>query len=174
MFRETQLMIGPNASLTVGQAWLSFGLMATTGLGIAGLMAARGLWPILPFAGLELGALGAALYVSVRRNAYREVIRVSEDAVRVEFGMLGRGASAVLTLSRYWTRVVLEPGPHRNAPSRLLLRSAGQHVEIGRCLTDDERVQVQKRLQKLLSPVRSAGAGARGGEPAQELPFGER
>ncbi|MGH8447546.1 MAG: DUF2244 domain-containing protein [Solimonas sp.] len=167
-------MIGPNASLTVGQAWLSFGLMALTGFGIAGLMAARGLWPILPFAGLELGALGAALYVSVRRNAYREVIRLSEDEVRIEFGMLGRGVSATVTLSRHWTRVELEPGAHRNAPSRLHLCSAGQRVEIGRCLTDEEREQLQRRLRELLSPAWRNMPGARGREPAQELPFGER
>jgi uncharacterized membrane protein len=174
MSRDTQLMIGPNASLTVGQAWLFFCLMAATGLGIAGLMALRGLWPVLPFAGLELGALGLALYVSVRRNGYREVIRMSEDAVHVEFGMLGRGASATVSLSRGWTRAVLEPGSHRNAPSRLLLHSAGQQVEIGRCLTDEEREQLHRRLQELLSPAWRNKPGARGGEPAQELPFGER
>ncbi|WP_169729316.1 DUF2244 domain-containing protein [Solimonas soli] len=167
-------MIGPNASLTVGQAWLFFGLMAATGLGVAGLMAARGLWPILPFAGLELAALGTALYVSVRRNGYREVIRMSGETVHVEFGMLGRGASATVSLSRWWTRAVLEPGAHRNAPSRLLLRCAGQRIEIGRCLTEEEREQLHGRLQELLSPVRPKTPGARGGEPAQELPFGER
>ena len=174
MFRDTQLMIGPNASLTVGQAWLSFSVMAVTGFGIAGLMAWRGLWPILPFAGLELGALGIALYVSVRRNGYREVIRMSGDTVHVEFGMLGRGASATLSLSRWWTRAVLEPGGHPHAPSRLLLRSAGQEVEIGRCLTDDERERLYRRLKELLSPAWRTTPGARGGEPTQELPFGER
>ncbi|MFT4045555.1 MAG: DUF2244 domain-containing protein [Solimonas sp.] len=167
-------MIGPNASLTLGQAWLSFGLMAATGLGIAGLMAARGLWPILPFAGLELAALGAALFVSVRRNAYREVIRLAGDAVHIEFGMLGRGASAIVTLSRGWTRAELEAGAHRHAPSRLLLCSAGQRVEIGRCLTEEEREQLYRRLRELLLPVWRTTPGTHGGEPAQKLPFGER
>jgi len=155
MFRDAQLMIGPNASLTFGQAWLFFGLVAVTGLGVAGLMAARGLWPILPFMGLELTALGAALYVSVRRNGYREVVRMSGETVYVEIGMLGRGARTTVSMSRWWTRAVLEPGRHRNAPSRLRLCCAGQSVEIGRCLTEEEREQLHRRLQELLSPARA-------------------
>ncbi|WP_020650587.1 DUF2244 domain-containing protein [Solimonas variicoloris] len=174
MSRDTQLMIGPNASLTVRQAWLFFGLMAATGLGIAGLMAARGLWPVLPFAGLELGALGAALIVSVRRNAYREVVWFTGDNVRIEFGRLGRGASTVVTLSRHWTRAELESGATRHAPMRLWLRSGGQQVEIGRCLTDEERERLQRRLQELLTPAWRSRPGTRGPSSVQGLPLGER
>jgi len=151
MFRETQLVIGPNASLSVAQAWLFMGFMSAVGLGIGGVMALKGLWPILPFAGLELVALGAALFVSVHRNGYREVLRFTEDTVVVEFGMLGRGAVASFSLSRYWTRVVLEAGANAHAPTRLLLCCSGQKVELGRCLTDEERERLHGRIRDLLS-----------------------
>lgn len=174
MSRDTQLTIGPNASLTVRQAWLFFGMTAAVGLGIAGGMAAIGLWPVLPFAGLELGALGAALVVCLRRNAYREVIRFSGDELRIEFGMLGRGAVSAVTLSRYWTRALIEPGAHRNAPTQLVLRSGAQSVEIGRCLTDEEREYLRGRLQELLSPAWRESPVVPAREPEPELPFGER
>lgn len=174
MSRDTQLAIGPNASLTVDQAWLFFGMTALLGCGIAAFMAWLGLWLVLPFTGLELGALAAALLVSMRRNAYREVIRFSEDAVRVEFGLVGRGASSAVTLSRYWTRAVLEPGLNGYAPTRLMLRSGAQYVEIANCLTDEEREQLQRRLQELLSPAWRTAPVAPAVGPEQELPFGER
>ncbi len=171
MLGETQLTIGPNASLSVRQAWLFFGATAMLGFGIAGLMVWRGLWPVLPFAGLELGALGAALAVSVRRNAYREVIGVTEDAVRIEFGAVGRGVSGAVSMSRYWTRPVLEPGPNRNAPTQLILRSGAQHVEIAKCLTDEEREQLHRRLQQLMSPAWRQSPVAPAAAPEHKLPL---
>src|SRR5262245_44660681 len=74
-----RVVIGPNASLSEAQAWAFMGWMCAVGFGIAAVFAARGYWPILPFAGLELAALGAALWVTQRRNRYREVISVTDD-----------------------------------------------------------------------------------------------
>ncbi|NKF22206.1 DUF2244 domain-containing protein [Solimonas marina] len=161
--------------MTVRQAWLFFAMTAAVGFGIAGGMAAIGLWPILPFAGLELGALAVALIVSVKRNAYREVIRFSDDVVRIEFGMVGHGAASAVNLSRHWTRATLEPGPNRNAPTQLMLCSGAQQVEIARCVTDEEREQLFCRLQELLSPAwRTSPVAPQVPSRARELPFGER
>jgi len=55
-------------------------------LGIALLFVARGYWPVLPFAGLELLVLGIALWISMRRGAYREVISIYPDRIEVEKG----------------------------------------------------------------------------------------
>ena len=51
------------------------------------LMYSRKQGPVLPFAGLELGAVGWALAVSMRRNRYREVVSFGEERVRIEFGV---------------------------------------------------------------------------------------
>lgn len=150
---ESRLVIGPNASLSVRQAWWFMGATSVLGLGIAIGMASLGFWPVIPFAGLELSALGAALYVSVRRNRYREVVVIGPRRVYVEFGMLGRGVASAVELQRGPTRVLLEPGGNRNAPSRLLLSSGGQLVRIGTCLTEDERRALATRIRQLLTPA---------------------
>ena len=72
---DTRLVIGPNASLTDRQALVFFAGMCGVCLTIAAVFAGVGLWPVLPFAGLELAALAAALWVVVQRNRYREVPR---------------------------------------------------------------------------------------------------
>ena len=148
----TRLVIGPNASLSVAQAWGFMGLMCAVGLGIAAAFAARGLWPILPFAGLELAALGAALWVTQRRNRYREVISFTDTSIQIEFGTLGQGAYATAELPRAWTRVSVVAGPYRNSPTRLCLDYAGQRITIGRCLTDEERERLGARIRQLLRP----------------------
>ncbi|MEQ1438402.1 DUF2244 domain-containing protein [Fontimonas sp. SYSU GA230001] len=170
---ETRLVIGPNASLDARQAWLFMGLSASVGLGIGIWMALLGFWPVLPFAGLELAALGAAVYVSVRRNAYREVLVFEARQLRVEFGVIGRGAGTVIRLSRPLTRVLLEPGAHRHDPTRLTLSCGGQRVRIGACLTDAERGRLAARLKQLLTPAWSATPAGAGTGPAHELPLGE-
>ena len=173
MSRETQIVIGPNASLSVRQAWWFMALTATTGLGIAIVMALQGFWPILPFAGIELAALGAALTVSVRRNAYREVIRFDGDDVLVEFGAVGRGVGGTVRLQRTWTRVRLDAGAHRHAPTELTLSSSGQRVHIARCLTDEERERLYRRLHELLSPVWRSAPEAQAKAAGAGLPLGE-
>lgn len=166
----TQLVIGPNASLSGRQAWGVMAFMSAVGFGIAGAFAALGFWPIVPFAGLELAALGAALWVVTRRNRYREVIRFGADTVRVEMGMLGRGCAVRIEWPRTWTRAMLERGPGRHDPSRLWLGCYGQTVEIGRCLTDEERSRLAARIRELLKPAPEVAPGIAGGEqgPAHE------
>lgn len=166
---ETRLVIGPNASLDRRGAWLALGVMSTVVFGIAGLLASYGLWPVFPFAGLEMLALGLALRVSLRRNRYREVLTFSADRLAIEFGAVGNGASSCVEMPRHWTRVQLVAGARRMDPSRLVLNCSGQRVEIGRCLTDDDRRRLFDRIQQLLSsPTRLAGQaqdGERRGEP---------
>lgn len=154
MVHQTQIVIGPNASLSVTQAWVFMGLSTVLAVLISLVMLWRGLWPVVPFAGLELLALGIGIYVSVRRNAYREVIRFGDESVRVDFGTVGQGVRATASMPRYWTKAVLEAGESAHAPTRLVLVYAGQRIRIGRCLTDEEREQLHQRLKDLLSSAR--------------------
>jgi uncharacterized membrane protein len=167
---KTRLVIGPNASLTGGQALLFLGGVAVVALGIGVLFAARGAWPILPFAGLELAALGAALWVCLQRNRYREVIDFDGPWVRVEVGLVGKGVHASWELERCHTRAFLERDASRTSPLALVLASGAQRLVIGRCLTDEERVALCARLKQLLSPgwaTPAEGDQEPGREPAQ-------
>lgn len=148
---ETRFVLSPNASLSVRGAWAFMILVSLATLGTASWCAAHGFWPVLPFAGLELAALGWALAVSLRRNRYREVVSFERERVRIEFGVVGQGAAARVELPRGWTRTWIErDAERRHAPTRLLLGCSGQRVQIGRCLTDEEREVLMRRFGQLL------------------------
>jgi len=149
----TRLVIGPNASLSEGQAWIFLATMAAVAFGIAAVFASRGFWPILPFAGLEIGALGLALWVTQRRNRYREVISVTDAEIVIDVGLVGQGAQTRIEMPRAWASVRIEPGPYRNSSTQLSLEYCGQRVRIGACLTDEERARLAQRLRELLRPA---------------------
>ena len=128
------------------------GMLGTLSLAIGSFFALQGFWPILPFAGLELAAVGLALAHSLRCNAYREVVSFEAATIVIAFGMAGRGAGAKLRLARSGTRVLLEAGPYRNSPTRLRLSCSGQTVELGHCLTDAERERIAVRMRELIHP----------------------
>lgn len=171
----TRLVIGPNASLDLRGALWFLGSLSALSLSVALVCVFHGFWPVLPFAGIELAAVTAAVGVSLRRNRYREVITLGEQRLVVEFGMLGSAAASRVDLPRGWVRVTVEAGAHRHDPNRLVLSCSGHRVEIGRCLTDDERVSLGARLKQLLSQKPVADrllATEMGAQPAGK-PFGD-
>jgi uncharacterized membrane protein len=157
----TRIVIGPNASLDLRGALWFLGSLSALALSVAGVCLWMGFWPVLPFAGAELMAVTAAVWVSLRRNRYREVVSLDDDRVVVEFGQAGAVGGANITsrmeFSRAWTRVSLDAGVNRHDRNRLRLGSSGQWVEIGRCLTDDERAALAARLKELLSTKPALG-----------------
>jgi uncharacterized membrane protein len=118
-------------------------------LGIAGGFAWLGFWPVLPFAGLELAALGTAFWVTQRRAGVRELVQVEED--RVTFLREGLGQSVEREFRRPWVRLELQRAPVGHWPSRLLLAAHGRSVEVGAFLTEDERVALKTRLGGVLA-----------------------
>ncbi len=82
--RPLQIEICPNCSLSVRGASLFFGSLCFISFGVAGMLAVQGFWPVLPFAGLEMVALGWALRMSLQRRFHRQTITVTENDVRVE------------------------------------------------------------------------------------------
>ena len=156
---DTRLVIGPNASLTGRQALVFFAGLCGICLTIAGVFAGLGFWPVLPFAGLELAAVGAALAVVLRRNRYREVLEFDGVQLRVEFGRVGDGMRARCEWPRSATRAWLEPGPHGGSPTQLVLACGSSRLVLAACLTDAERASLAARLKELLQPAwQQAGA----------------
>ena len=166
-WENTRLVIGPNASLSWREGNAVVLLMGMVSVSIGVFFWAHGLWPVMPFCGLEFAAFAAGLWVSLRRNAYREVITFEDDRIRVEFGTLRQPASASVELRRAQTRAVIEPGPYRNSPTRLVFECCGQRVEVALCLTDDERLALRQRVRQLIHPgwTPPAGAGGKGKSP---------
>lgn len=164
MAAETQstsdalIAVHPNCSMSPRGARLFFAGIALISLSIAGLFVAEGFWPVLPFAGLELFALGIALGISMRRGRRQEVIRINADTVVVESG--DHDLRTRIELSRPWVRAELRTARIATYPSRLCLVAHAKVVEVGACLTETERRGLHKRLDQLLSAVEYAPAGS--------------
>ncbi len=146
-----RLILTPNCSLTPRTATLF--LIATGGLTflIAGVLAFRGLWPILPFAGLEIALLVWATLHSMRRGKECEMLEISESEVTV---FSNRGSRQQITVfPRHWAKVKLHAPQHALHPGRLCIESHGRACEVGRFLTEDERRGVAARLRQLIGNV---------------------
>lgn len=147
---RTIIVVQPNASLSVRQALWFMASISTVSLGLAGYLTLLGYWPVLPFAGIELAALALALWVSMRDNAYREIIRVEGDRVHLEFGMVGEGARSQVDLPRGMVRVRSERGIAGDL--HLLLLCGEQRFELGRCLGPQDRASLVERLREVFRP----------------------
>lgn len=153
---EHRIELVPNCSLTPRGARLFVGSLATVTFAVAGFFALQGLWPVLPFAGLEIGLLAWAVRASMRRGSEREVIVVSEAQVVVE--RRSPSGSRQSVFPRHWARVTLrDPQPARY-PSRLSIESHGRSCEVGRFLTEDERRRLAARLERLVGKTSESPA----------------
>jgi uncharacterized membrane protein len=143
------IALSPNCSLTPRAAALFFGSICIVTLSIATVMALKGLWPIFPFAGLEMLALGWALRVSLRRRHYAQIITVTDEQVAIE--TREREQHERVVFPRHWAQVKLRRADTHLHPSRLTIESHGRSYEVGGFLTEEERRALAGRL------VRSVG-----------------
>jgi uncharacterized membrane protein len=153
---EHRIELAPNCSLTpAGARWFVGSLAAVTFL-VAGFFASRGLWPVLPFAGFEIGLLAWAVRASLRRGAEREVIIVSEAHVVIE--RRSPSGSRLSVFPRHWSRVTLRDPQAGRHLRRLTIESHGRACEVGRFLTDDERCRLAARLERLVGKTSESPA----------------
>lgn len=148
--------LAPNCSLTLGGAAIFFGMLAFVTLAFATLFVLQGYWPVLPFAGLELAALGWALAVSMRRRHWRERILVSEEEIVIETTL--RGELTRVMFSRHWARITLRVPFYALHPSRLSIESHGRSVEVGGFLNEEERRRLALRLRRLVGSTSESPA----------------
>jgi uncharacterized membrane protein len=155
----------PNCSL--GWRWMKavfWGLAGCVAL-VSVYFVAHGAWLVLPFAGLELGVLGFAIYQNARWGAAREVVSLDGGDLRVYRG--NRDLAEVAFLPRYWTRLSLAQDARGWYPSRVLLECHGRRIEVGSALVEAERLRLASDLREALG-LKSALSQA----PAEPLPAG--
>lgn len=145
---DCRWIIRPNRSLSMRGA-----LLFLCGIGLLTLVigvryAMLGAWLILPLQGLEMILLVTVMVMLMRSQDRSETIRVRGDEVQVV--KRDRKQLREWTFSRYWARVILQPGAIEWYPSRLLIRSHGRELEIGSCLVETERQQLAKDLKQVL------------------------
>jgi uncharacterized membrane protein len=145
---EHRIELAPNCALTPQSARVFVGGLAALTFGTALLFAFQGLWPVLPFAGLEIGLLWWAVQASLRSGQRRELILVSDTSIVVE--RRGHDESSRLVFPRHWATVKLRDPPVALHPSRLVIESHGIACEVGRFLTEDERRGLAGRLRQMV------------------------
>jgi uncharacterized membrane protein len=145
------IVIAPNCSLSVRGAVIFFLSLCAPCFGIAGALTFLGFWPVLPFAGLEMLLLGAALRISLRRRHHRQTIVVSESDVAVQ-STIGKVHSEVV-FPRHWAQVKLRRSTSRLHPSRLVIESHGRQCAVGDFLTEEERRGLAQKLSELIGRV---------------------
>lgn len=158
-YRQQRFVIRPHRSLSWAQVKRVYIGMAVVSLAIAVGFAMQGFWPVLPFAGLELLALGGALYLCTLEGHRSDVVCVDTHTVTVEKGR--RTPDDTWEFNRAWTQVKLFRSRVVWYPSRLVLRSAGKEVEVGDFLTEGERLRLAEQLREAIQ--------ANTGSPAHPL-----
>lgn len=147
---EQRWILLPNASLKQSQAKVLLGLVGLGMTVIGGGFAWVGAWPVLPFAGIELGLLGYGLRWSLRQSAVREIITIDSAKIRVERAAAG-GTAWRFEFYRAWVRIDWAGPRGPNEPSRLYLGSYGRWVEIGAFLIEEEKAALVRSLRQALS-----------------------
>lgn len=127
------------SSLDLRLLLLVFGSLALVSLVIAAGFAAVGAWLIIPFAGVEIAALGAAAGMIVRRAGDFERLAFSGDHILVE--VRERGVARRFEFHRGWAQLVT------GARGSVALRSHGREVEIGRYCGEDGRQALVRELR---------------------------
>ncbi|MFO1429603.1 MAG: DUF2244 domain-containing protein [Candidatus Competibacteraceae bacterium] len=148
---QCRFILRPNRSLSWRGSLLFYFSLIIISSAIAIGLTLLGFWLVLPFAGLEMLALGIGLYVVACRCYECEVISINDDSIRIERGR--DYPREQWTLGRMWVRVVLERCPRAWYPSRLLIRSHGRSVEVGRFLDEEERRHLANELTRSLRPA---------------------
>ena len=141
----------PSFSLTSTARLRLFLALALLPLIIAIAFAVAGIWLVLPFAGLELFALGYAFYyISLHAQDYED-IKIANNCLTIE--RRNNIQTSQKTLNPYWAQVVIEP--ILGGETRIWLRSHGESTEIGCYMNNAERVELARKLQSRLSELKT-------------------
>jgi len=143
--REFSLITTRNCSLQEHEQWKAFLLIAVISGVIALALAVFGAWPVLPFAGVEIGAL----YIAVRRFARDagdyEQLMIRGDRLLVESRL--HGHLRRFDANRYWTQLVVVEG---TGGMQLTLRSHGREIKFGTFLSERARINAARELRNQL------------------------
>lgn len=141
----------PNFSLTSQARLRLFLVLALLPLIIAIAFATAGIWLVLPFAGLELFALGYAFYyISLHAQDYED-ITITNNCLTIE--KRNNKQTSQTTLNPYWAQVVIEP--ISSGETRIWLRSHGKSIEVGCYMNSLERIELARKLQARLSELKT-------------------
>lgn len=148
---ECKIIAQPNSSLSLEGAVKLMAVMAAVTLVIGLGFTLAGAWMVMPFAGLELLALGYAFYHMYLHASDYDSIEINENTVVVESRNSTR--SVRTELQRYWTRVMLREV--ESGRTGVFIGSHGKELEFGRRFLDNEqRVALTRELKEKLKNIK--------------------
>ena len=147
----------PNCSSSWRANKLVLLMLAIPSLTFATSFALLGAWPVLPWAGLELLALGSALYYVNWKLQYRHVITLSAETVSIDKGFYVPRQS--WTFPREGTGLAIVPERHPWEGPELSLQRTGESVSVGEFLNRDDALKLAALLRE---EIRVGGHSARG------------
>ncbi len=124
-------------------------------LAAVSLAIATGFWLlgvrlVMPFAWLELAALGTALYVFARHVSDREELLLTPEKLEVRW--LDGARLQTLASSPHSVRIELQG---KDGCGLVRLHSQGQRIDIGRYLRPERRAGLARELKLALAQARS-------------------
>ena len=141
-----------------------FGSVCLVTFGVAGAATLLGFWPVLPFAGAEMLLLGWALRSNMQRRFQRETIHITETEVVIEDT---NGAPLRIVFPRHWSRVKIRRPKSPLHRSQLVIESHGRSREVGKFLTEEERLQLADELRQLVGDMNRSPELPGAGSPEQ-------
>jgi len=141
-----RIIARPNHSSTWQANQLVLLALAVPSLGVGVILALYGAWLVLPFAGLELSALGWALYRVNRKLQFRQVITLSERAVCIDEGRETPLRS--WRLSREGTALAVTAEQHPWEGPRLAVYSPDHLVPVGDFLNREDALSLLALLRR--------------------------
>jgi uncharacterized membrane protein len=140
-----RIVLFPNCSISWRELVLFYVFTCLVLLAIGIFFTLQGMWLVLPFSGLEMLALGYALYLTSRKVYRKEVITLDRRRTRVEKGVQQVCESWEFETS--WVRLVDERSGNRGERRKLALGSHGNYVEVGEFLDKSEKDRLAFQLK---------------------------
>jgi uncharacterized membrane protein len=146
-----RFILAPNCSISWRELLVFYLGICLVSLAVGLFFTLQGLWLVLPFSGMEMLALGVALYLTSRKMHRREVITLDRQRVRVEKGVQQIDQSWEFETS--WTRLIDEESADYNMRRKLVLGAHGNYIEVGEFLDNFEKDELAFKLKDCIIRV---------------------
>jgi uncharacterized membrane protein len=140
-FSSVHWLLRRNCSLKPSQLGLIFATLGIASLSIATFFWMQGAWLVMPFAGLELLALGTAFAVYARHAGDGEKIVLTDRELVVELENAGRTQRSAF--NREWVRIE----PESSDGSLIQVSGQGCSVQVGRHLRPELRPALAREIR---------------------------
>jgi uncharacterized membrane protein len=149
---SVQWLFKRNCSMAPRQLFGFFAVLCLLSLGIAAMFWMLGATLVMPFAWLEVLALGAALLLYAAHAADCERIRLHDDTLTVEHACGRRTERA------QFRRAVVRIEPERGDGSLIELSGQGQKIMVGRYVRPELRRELADELRRSVRSGRWSAA----------------